>query len=65
VTSSVAGFVLPLGLDINLDGSGVYYPLAVLFLVSRAVVGSGSGYAPRWPCSCSLERPRVTVGVGS
>jgi Na+/H+-dicarboxylate symporter len=32
VSSAVAGFVLPLGVDFNLDGSGVYYPLAVLFL---------------------------------
>lgn len=32
VSGTVAGFVLPLGADINLDGSGVYFPLAVLFL---------------------------------
>ena len=37
ISSAVAGFVLPLGIDLNLDGSGIYYPLAVLYLgqVSR------------------------------
>ncbi len=32
VSATVAGFVLPLGIDLNLDGAGVFYPLAVLFL---------------------------------
>jgi len=32
VSATVAGFVLPLGIDLNLDGAGVYYPLAVLML---------------------------------
>jgi solute carrier family 1 (glutamate transporter), member 7 len=34
VSSTVAGFVLPLGIDLNLDGSGLYYPLAVLYLAN-------------------------------
>lgn len=30
--TGTAGFVLPLGIDLNLDGAGIYYPLAVLYL---------------------------------
>jgi Na+/H+-dicarboxylate symporter len=33
VAGATAGFVLSLGLDLNLSGSGVYYPLAVLWMV--------------------------------
>ena len=32
ISPAVAGFVLPLGIDLNLNGAGIYYPLAVLYL---------------------------------
>ena len=34
VSPAIAGFVLPLGIDLNLCGAGIYYPLAVLYLAS-------------------------------
>jgi hypothetical protein len=45
--------VLPLGIDLNLDGSGIYFPLAVLFLGD---IGGYSGSVTVGACVCVCGR---------
>ena len=61
VTSTVAGFVLPLGIDLNLDGSGLYYPLAVLFL--GQVSGHGEDVTPGTLVVISLVSTLSSIGA--
>ena len=59
ISPTVAGFVLPLGIDLNLNGGGIYYPLAVLYLSAVGGFSEDVTWGEYHPCCSFCARRRA------